>query len=82
MAESKAELESFLTKVKEERGKAGLKLNSKKNMASGLITLWQVHGGQWKQWQTLLSRAPKSLWMVTAVMKFKDCFLEEKLWQI
>ena len=27
---------------------------------------------QWKQWQTLFSRAPKSLWMVIAVMKLKD----------
>ena len=39
-------------------------------------------GIKWKQWQTLFSWAPKSLWMVTAAMKLKDiCFLEEKLWQ-
>ena len=38
MAESKAELESFLTKVKEERGKAGLKLNSKKKYG-----IWSHH---------------------------------------
>ena len=25
----------------------------------------------WKQWQTLFSRAPKSLWMVTSAMKLK-----------
>ena len=32
---------------------------------------------QWKQWQTLFSWAPKSLKMVTAVMKLKDtCSLE------
>ena len=37
---------------------------------------------QWKQWETLLSWAPKSLQMVTAAMKLKDaCSLEEKLWQ-
>ena len=37
---------------------------------------------KWKQWQTLFSWAPKSLWMVTAAMKLKDsCSLEEKLWQ-
>ena len=37
-------------------------------------------GKQWKQWQTLFSWAPKSLWMVTAAMKLKDaCFLEAKL---
>ena len=28
-------------------------------------------GKQWKQWQTLFSWAPKSLWMVTAAMKLK-----------
>ena len=36
-------------------------------------------GKQWKQ-DRLFSRAPKSLWMVTAVIKLKDtCSLEEKL---
>ena len=35
-------------------------------------------GKQWKQWQTLFSCAPKSLQMVTAVMKLKyTCSLEE-----
>ena len=35
-------------------------------------------GKQWKQWQTLFWGAPKSLQMVTAVMKLKDtCSLEE-----
>ena len=28
-------------------------------------------GGKWEQCQTLFSRAPKSLWTVTAAMKFK-----------
>ena len=39
MAESKEDLKSLLLKVKEESGKAGLKLNIKytKIMASGLI---------------------------------------------
>ena len=37
-------------------------------------------GKQWKQWQTLLFWAPKSLQMVTAAMKLNyACFLEEKL---
>ena len=43
MAESEEELKSFLMKVKEEREKAGLKLNiPKKNkiMASGPIPSW------------------------------------------
>ena len=39
-------------------------------------------GKQWKQWETVLFWAPKSLQMVTAAMKLKDvCSLEEKLWQ-
>ena len=29
-------------------------------------------GKQWKQWKTLFSWTPKSLWMVTAAMKLKD----------
>ena len=38
-------------------------------------------GKQWKQCQTLLFGAPKSLQMVTAAMKLKDAYsLEEKLW--
>jgi len=44
MAESEEELKSLLMKVKEEREKAGLKLNIKKTKitASGPITLWQI----------------------------------------
>ena len=38
-------------------------------------------GQQWKQWQTLLPWAPKSLQMVASAMKLKDaCSLGEKLW--
>ena len=46
MAGSKEELKSFLMKVKEEREKAGLKLNIQKTkiMASGPITSWQIDG--------------------------------------
>ena len=45
-AESEEELKSFLMKVKEESGKAGLKLNIQKtkSMASGPITSWQIDG--------------------------------------
>ena len=51
-------------------------------MASSPITSWQIMGKQWKQWETLLSEAPKSLQMVIAVMKLKDSYsLEGKLWQ-
>ena len=46
MAESKEELKSFLTKVKEESEKVGLKLSIQKMkiMASGPITSWQIDG--------------------------------------
>ena len=46
MAESKEELNSLLMKVKEEKVKAGLKLNIQKTkiMASGPITAWQIDG--------------------------------------
>ena len=46
MEESKEELNNFLTKVKEESEKAGLKLNlqNTKIMASGPITSWQIDG--------------------------------------
>ena len=69
-------------KVKEESEKSGLKLNIQKTkiMASGAIASWETGGKQWKQCQTLFSRAPKSLQMVTAAMKLKDtCSLEENL---
>ena len=60
-------------KVKEESEKVGLKLNIQitKIMASGPITSWQIMG---KQCQTLFWGAPKSLQMVTAVMKLKDAY--------
>ena len=81
MAESEEELKSFLMIVKEEREKAGLKLNIQKTkiMASGLIMSWQIDGETGNS-ETLFSWAPKSLHMLTAAMKLKDtCSLEEKL---
>ena len=46
IAESEEELKSLLRKVKEEREKAGSKLNIQKTkiMASGPITSWQIDG--------------------------------------
>ena len=46
MAESEEELKSLLMKVKEERGKVGLKLNFQKTkiMASGPIISWEIDG--------------------------------------
>ena len=52
-------------------------------MASGLTISWQIKRLKCKQWQSLISGAPKSLQMVTAAMKLKDASsLERKLWQI
>ena len=46
MAESEEELKSLLMKVKEESGKAGLKLNIQKTkiLASSPIASWQIDG--------------------------------------
>ena len=48
MAESKKELKNLLMMVKEENGKAGVKLNIKKTkiMASDPITSWQIEVGK------------------------------------
>ena len=48
MTESEEKLKSLRMKVKEESGKAGLKLNIQKTkiMESGPITLWQIDGKQ------------------------------------
>ena len=83
MSESEEELKSLLMRVKEESDKTSLKLNIKKTkiMASSPITSRQIDGKHWKQWQTSLFWAPKSLQMVIAAMKLKEaCSLEEKLW--
>ena len=68
--------------VKEESETVSLKLNIQKTkiMASGPITSWPIDGKTAKQWKSLFWGAPKSLHMVTAVMKLKDTYsLEEKL---
>ena len=82
MAESKEELKSLLMKVKEESGRAILKLNiqTTKIMTAGPITSWQTDG-ETMETDILFSWAPKSLQMVTSAMRLKDaCFLKEKLW--
>ena len=75
MAESE-ELKSLLMKMKVESEKVGLKLNIQKTkiMASGPITSWEIHGKQWKQCQTSIFWAPKSLKMVITAMKFKEAY--------
>ena len=82
MAESEEELKSLLMKVKEESENVDLQLNIQKTkiMASGPITSWQIDGETMEMVRDFIFWAPKSLQMVTAVMKLKDsCSLEEKL---
>ena len=81
MAESK-ELNSLLTKVKEESEKVGLKLNIQKMkiMVSGPITSREIDGERVETVSDFIFWAPKSLQMVTAAMKLKDAYsLEGKL---
>ena len=81
-AESEEELKSLLMKVKEVSEKVGLKLSIQKTkiMASGSITSQQIDGETMKTVKDFYLGAPKSLQMMTAVMKLKEaCFLEEKL---
>ena len=82
MAESEEELKSLLMKVKEESGKAGLKLNIQKTriMASGPMTSWQTDGETVETVSDFILGAPKSLQMVIAAMKLKDAYsLEGRL---
>ena len=82
MAESKEKLKSLLIKVKEEREKAGLKLNIQKTkiMASGPITSWEIDEETVETVSDFIFGAPKSLQMVIAAMKLKDTYsLEGKL---
>ena len=79
MAESEEELKSLLMKVKEEREKFGLKLNTQKTkiMASGPITSWQIDGEIMETVRDYFF----GLQMMTAAIKLKDAYsLEEKLW--
>ena len=83
MAESEEELKSLLMKVKEESEKVALKLNIQKTkiMPSGPITSLQIDGETVETVRDFIFiGAPKSLQMMTAVMKLKDaCPLEEIL---
>ena len=77
---TKEELKSLLMRVKEETEKADLKFNILKTkiMASGPITSWQIETEKVKQWQILLSWAPKSLRTMTAAMKSRCLLLGRK----
>ena len=71
-------------RVKEESGKAGLKLSIQKTkiMASSPITSWQIEWEKVEAVRDFIFLGSKALWTVTAAMKLKDaCSLEGKLWQ-
>ena len=83
MTESEEELKSLWIKVKEETEKVGLKLDIQKTkiMASSPITSLQIDGETVETVADFIFWTPKSLQMITAVMKFKDTYsLEGKLW--
>ena len=79
MAEREEELESLLMRVKEESEKDGLKVKTLRSWH--LVS--SLHANRWGKSENsdrLFFWAPKSLQMVTAVMKLKDaCSLEEQL---
>ena len=69
-------------KVKEQSEKVYLKLNIQKMkiMASGPITSWEIDGETVETVSDFILGAPKSLQMVSAVMKLRDaCSLGGKL---
>ena len=89
MAESEEELKSLLMKVKEESGKADLKLNIQKTkiVTSSPITSWQIDG---KTVETVAdfivlgfqNHCRWKLNFMSAAVKLKDISsLEEKVWQ-
>ena len=84
MAESEEELKSLLMRVKEDREKAGLKLNIQKTkiMASSLTTSWQIEGGK-------VEAVTDFLFLGSKITVDSDCshetkrhlLLGKKLWQ-
>ena len=84
MAESEEELKSFMTKVKQESEKVGLKLNIQKTkiMSSGHfpITLWEIVGERVETVSDFILGGSKTMQIVIVAMKLKDaCSLEGKL---
>ena len=75
MAESEEELKTFLMKVKEEREKAGLKLNFQKTkiMASSPITSWQIDG-------ETMETVTDFLFLGSKITADGDCSHEIKRW--
>ena len=82
MTESEEELKSLLMKVKEESGKAGLKLNLQKPkiLASGPIISWQIDGERVKTNKFIFLGSNNTV-DGDCSHDIKDaCSLEEKSW--
>ena len=81
MAKSEEELKSLL--MKEESGKAGLKLNNQKTkiMASGPITSWQMDGETMETVTDFVLGGSKITAYGDCSHEMKRCSLEEKLRQ-
>ena len=82
MVEGEEELNSLLMKVKEESGKAGLKLNIQKTkiMASGPITSWQIEVETMETVRDFILGGSKITADGDCSHEIKDsCSLEEKL---
>ena len=81
MAEIKEELKSLLMRVKEERDKAGLKLNIQKTkiMASGSITSWQADEERMERVMDFIYLASKITANGDCSHQIKRGSLEEKL---
>ena len=82
MAENEEELKSLLMKVKEEKEKAGLKLNIQKTkiMASSLITSWQTDREKVDTVTDFIFLGFKiTAGCVTAAMKLKDAYSLERM---
>ena len=80
MTESEEELKSLLMKVKAEREKAGLKLNTQKTkiMALGPITSWQIDGETMKTMTDFISLASKITADGDYSHEIKRCLLLER----
>ena len=83
MAESEEEVKSLLMKVKEEREKAGLKLNIQKTkiMASSPVTSWQIDGETMETVADFVFLGSKITADGDCSHEIKRCSLKEKLWQ-
>ena len=79
-ADIEVENSSIYNHYKENREKAGLKLNIQKTkiMASGPITSWQIDGGKVETATDFIFGGSKIIQMVTAAMKLRHLLLGRK----